>query len=52
MLIDFREIFIKFFLGNMDLKALKRRILQYVRCKVKETLGRLKTPYTKEEFGK
>ncbi len=48
-----RNIFMKFFLGSVDLKGLKRRmLLLYARCKVKEKLGILKTHYTKEEFGK
>ncbi len=48
-----RDLFMKFFLASVDLTGLKRRmLLQYARCKVKETLGRLKTTYTREEFGK
>lgn len=48
-----RNLFMKFFLGSVDLRGLKRRmLLQYARCKVKEKLGILQTHYTKEEFGK
>ena len=46
-----RTLFSKFFLGSLDLQGLKRKmILQYLRCKVKEKLGMLKTNYTREEF--
>ncbi len=48
-----RDLFMKFFLGSVDLRGLKRRmLLQYARCKVKEKLGILKTSYTKKEFSK
>lgn len=47
-----RNLFMKFFLGNVDLGGLKRRmLLQYARCKVKEKLGILKTNYSKEKLG-